>query len=166
MWMAVYVRPPRPHVPVVNHSPHRPLTGLAWREIGYVKRARIRVSECESARMNVRPEGVFISRRHLSAKTFKNMPAALLRSKNPFNVMSFQPIIQAIVGGRFSLLASLSCSTMVEIYYMCKYCRCVTCLLYSLYHLGLLNFHFFCCWDAMGINTVLFVAQQSLTPWL
>lgn len=160
--MEVYVRPPRPHVPVVNHSPHRPPTGLAWREIGYVKRARIRVSECESARMNVRPEGVFISRHHLSAKTFKNMPAALLRSKNQLNVMSFQPI----VGERFPLLASLSCSTTAAVYYMCEYCRCVTCLLYTLHHLGLLNFHFFCCWDAMGINTVLFVAQQSLTSWL
>lgn len=83
---------------------------------------------CESARMNVRPEGVFISRRHLSVKTFENMPAALLRSKTPFKVVSFQPIgycWRAVS----TLLASLSCYTPVEVYYMCEYCRCVTCLL-------------------------------------
>lgn len=32
MWMAVYVRPPRPHVPVINHCPHRPPTGLVKRD--------------------------------------------------------------------------------------------------------------------------------------
>lgn len=146
MWMAVYVRPPRPHVPVINHCPHRPPTGLVERDRLF-KMAPDQ-SECAwKCTDECQTRGCF----HLQMSP--------LRKAVPNDAM--MSVKQA--GSCWRAVSSVSVadeyttsSSHVHMLWM------RTCWLYSPCHLGLSHFHFLCCWDAMGINAVLFVAQQGL----
>lgn len=82
MWMVVYVRPPRPHVSVINHCPHRLAAGFMLREIGSFKTPSDQsgcvwmcVRECQTKTVCWSPGGFPLC--HVSVKTFNNMQVAL-----------------------------------------------------------------------------------------